>query len=241
MFAKRRSAFVLLVSFMLLNAVQPVFASAKDEVAQERLNALIEAKVIPDYVAQQGLFECDPNVWGIVMTSDGVNLRSQPNTKAHSVGKLNRYYPGVLGYSGLWTHPKDGSRWYIGVYTPKYPDESEAIVGWVSAKYARAVNAEEFKAYQEQEFKVQKQREQQQAKKTAKSPKTAKSKKVDNRVFQCRKCGQYYRMGGALERVQMNMLQQLFGPYAGLVGVGGDFPPPSKCQYGGNHVWVRVK
>ena len=223
-----------------------LFAAAKDQVAQERLENLISANAVPDYVAQQGLFECNTDVAAIIMTSDGVNLRSQPNAKAHSLGKLNRYYPGVLAYSGTWTHPKDKSRWYIGVYMPKHPDKTGAISAWVNTKYAKAVTAEEFNTYQSQQFKAHQQRQAAAAaKKQQQSRRTAKARKVDRRVFQCTKCGQYWNMNGQMERMSGAMdaaFAEALGPMAGLFGVqSANNPPQRQCRFGGYHVWQRIR
>lgn len=116
-----------------------------------QLEKLVNEGKVPAYVGDKGEFSYNPDLGSILITGDGVRLRSQPNTKANVVGQLNKIMWGSIDYLGTWTHP-DGSRWNIGIfdewnYYPEETPEAEKKVVFVSAQFSKAVTNKEYRDY----------------------------------------------------------------------------------------------
>ena len=133
---KKSDAFRKLQTAMEKSIKQSV-TSAKNYESAKYLNDLINGKRVPDYIRNKGVFFCDTEIMqsgGIVQVKGAnVNMRSQPNTQARIVTRLDENNPSDFpAYFVEWTDPK-GDRWILAEYFDDTTNDIETA--WIFGKY----------------------------------------------------------------------------------------------------------
>lgn len=141
---KKSDAFRKLQAATEKSIMQSV-TSAKNYESAKYLNDLLNGKRVPDYIRNKGVFFCDTEILqsgGIVQVKGtNVNMRSQPNTQARIVARLDKNKPSDFpSYVGEWTDPK-GDRWILAEYFDDTTNDIETA--WIFGKYTGIITGEE--------------------------------------------------------------------------------------------------
>ena len=105
--------------------------------ALSRMQKLAEQKKIPAYILERGQYKYAKDNNAAYVIGENVFLRSQPNTKARIVTKLNTTITTYVSYLGEWRHPNTGDKWFC-VKTPS------GDVGWIFGRYIELVSNSKF-------------------------------------------------------------------------------------------------
>ena len=106
--------------------------------ALARMQDLTAQKKIPVYIWERGAYNYIEGNKAVYIVGDNVFMRSQPNTKANVVAKLNTESTTYLTYLGEWKHPSSNEKWVC-------VQSSSGKVGWVFEKYVKLISSEELR------------------------------------------------------------------------------------------------
>lgn len=117
-----------------------------DNMNIDRLNKLIDANKVPDYIRDSGRFSFNKKYKGgfIDIRGTNVRLRSQPNTQARIIasGNEDMWLDGnTIEYLGEWTNP-EGERWVLGDYQAYNMEQPQTV--WIYGKYTELVTEKDF-------------------------------------------------------------------------------------------------
>lgn len=104
-----------------------------------KMQKLAEKRKIPAYVIERGAYKYTEGNNAVYIVGKNVFMRSQPNTKARIISKLNTNFTEYLTYLGEWKHPDTGERWVC-------VRSSSSEVGWVYGKYVQFVSNAQFQS-----------------------------------------------------------------------------------------------
>lgn len=127
-------------------SIRKSITSAEDYESAKYLNDLLALNRVPDYIRNSGKFFCNSEHLKsssvVTVKGSNVNMRSQPNTQARIITRLNENKPsGFPTYVGEWTAPK-GEKWILA----KYYDENtkDYTSAWILGKYTDIITGEEY-------------------------------------------------------------------------------------------------
>lgn len=117
-----------------------------DNMNIDRLNKLIDANKVPDYIRDSGRFSFNKKYKGgfIDIRGTNVRLRSQPNTQSRIIasGNEDMWLDGnTIEYLGEWTNP-EGERWVLGDYQAYNMEQPQTV--WIYGKYTELVTEKDF-------------------------------------------------------------------------------------------------
>ena len=100
--------------------------------ALSRMQKMIEQKKVQSYILERGQYRYVEGNNTAYVVGENVFMRSQPNTDANIITKLNTKTTTYLTYLGEWKHPKSGERWVC-------VRNSAGKIGWIFGKYVQLV------------------------------------------------------------------------------------------------------
>ena len=92
------------------------------------MQKMVEQKKVQSYILERGQYRYVEGNNAAYVFGENVFMRSQPNTDANIITKLNTKTTTYLTYLGEWKHPKYGERWVC-------VRNSSGKIGWIFGKY----------------------------------------------------------------------------------------------------------